>query len=69
MMKRQLWTSSEFIPISLRVFPPLRRGGQGGWSRRNQCGLVRGFGSAGPAELRRWPRLLVMPCSPPLTLG
>ena len=27
---------------------------------------ARGFGSAGPAELRRIPRLLVMPCSPPL---
>ncbi len=39
------------------------RGGGPGGTRAQ----VRGVGSAGPAELRRISRLLVMPCSPPLT--
>ena len=46
--KRWSCTGLEFIADSLRV-PPLRRGGQGGWSRRN-AGLVRGSAVAGPAE-------------------
>ncbi len=64
-LKCRFWTSSEFLPVSLRVFPPceggVRGGGPGGTRRQ-----VRGFGSAGSAELRRRPRLLVMPCPPPL---
>ena len=28
-MKRRFWTSSEFIPISVRFCPPLAKGGQG----------------------------------------
>ena len=29
-MKNRSWTSSEFLPVSLRVFPPLAKGGLGG---------------------------------------
>ncbi len=29
-MKRRFWTGSEFIPISVRYFPPLAKGGLGG---------------------------------------
>jgi hypothetical protein len=51
----QPWAGENLVLHKLRVhpdsvarfFPPLRRGGQGGWSRRNQ-GLVRGSGAAGP---------------------
>ncbi len=52
-------------------FPPLRKGGEEGWSRRNQ-GLVRGSGAAEPRGITadsRLTKVLVMPCSPPLTLG
>ena len=64
-MKNRSRTSSEFLPVSLR-FPPLAKGGLGGVVPA-EPGQVRGFGSAGPAEIRRTPRLVVMPCSPPLT--
>ncbi len=50
MMKRWFCTSSALTPISVRLFPPLAKGGQGGWSRRNH-GQVRGSRAAGPCGI------------------
>jgi len=69
MMKRWSSTSFDFIPITARSFPPLQRGGQGGWAGRNQdlCqAAVSGnsAGSSGPEPCTRRP---VPPGPPPLT--
>jgi hypothetical protein len=66
-MKRRFWTSSEFIPISVRSFSPpceegIRGGGPGG-----TMAWYAGPELLGLAELPAWPSMFVMPCPPPLT--
>ncbi len=51
-------------PDSVGGFPPLRRGVRGAPA---EPGLVCGSTAADPAEFPARPRLLVMPCPPPLT--
>ena len=79
-MKSCSYVECPFIPlqrvsqISLRLlFPPLRRGGQGGWSRHDRSpdlvkrGMDRLVGmrtNRGPKSSRSWPRLML---PPPLT--
>ena len=65
-MKQRFWTSSEFTPIFVRSFPPLRRGG-GGVVPAEPMAWYAGPELLGLAELPDWPSMFVMPCPPALT--
>ena len=70
-MKSWSCTSCAFIPISLHPFPPLAKGGQGGWSRHDQS---QGLPMLSPSQSFRIPlarreesfSISKAPASPPL---
>ena len=70
-MKSWSCTSCAFMPISWRPFPPLAKGGQGGWFRHDQS---QGLPMLSPSQSFRIPRarreesfsLSKAPASPPL---
>ena len=67
LMKRRLWTSSEFIPISVRSFSPPCEGGVRGGGPGGTMAWYAGPEPLGLAELPAWPSTFAMPCPPPLT--
>jgi len=66
-MRSRPCTSSMFIPIPLRVFSPPCEGGVRGGGPGGTRAWYAVPGRLDPAELPPRPRVLVMPCSPPLT--
>src|SRR5271157_247596 len=72
LVKRWSCTSCTFIPISMRRFPPLAKGGLGGWSRHDQS---QGLAMLSPSQSFRIPlagreesfSISKAPTSPPLT--
>ena len=66
-VEKMFYTSFPFIPIPLARFPPLAKGGSGGVVPAELGALYAVPGQLGSAEFPARPRLLVIPCPPPLT--